>query len=181
MFKPASLVALALLATAPAFAQDIQPGLWSIENKMGGNPELEKAMAQMQQQLAAMPPAQRKQMEAMMGQSGMSMGAGGAMAVKVCITPEMASRQEMPKQTEGDCTSKIDSRSGNTMKFSFSCTNPVSSGEGTYVFESKKAYNMKMAIKSQQGGKTQNMTMNAKGQWLGADCGNIKPVTLPTQ
>ena len=179
MLKPASLAVLALLATAPAFAQEVQPGLWSVENKMGGNPELEKAMAQMQQQLAAMPPAQRKQMEAMMGQSGMSIGAGGAMAVKVCITPEMASRQQMPTQTEGDCTSNIDSRSGNTMKFSFSCTNPVSSGEGTYVFESNKAYSMKMAIKSQQGGKVQNMTMNAKGQWLGADCGNIKPVELP--
>ncbi|MEZ5703743.1 MAG: DUF3617 domain-containing protein, partial [Burkholderiaceae bacterium] len=90
-------------------------------------------------------------------------------------------RQQMPTQTEGDCTSKIDSRNGNTVKFSFSCTKPVSSGEGTYVFESNKAYNMKMAIKSQQNGKMQNVTMNAKGKWLGADCGNIKPIELPKQ
>ncbi len=157
------------------------PACGNIENKMGGNPEMEKAMAQMQAQLAAMPPAQRKQMEAMMGKSGVSMASGGAMAVKVCITAEMAARQQMPTQTQGDCTSKIDSRTGNTMKISFSCTNPVSSGEGIYTFESDKAYTMKMAIKSQEGGKTHNMTMDAKGQWLSADCGSVKPVTLPTQ
>jgi hypothetical protein len=169
MFKPTSLITLALMASAasPAFAQSMLPGLWSIENKMGGNPELDQAMAQMQKQLAAMPPAQRKQMEAMMGKS--------------CITPEMAARQQMPTQTQGDCTSKIDSRTGNTLKFSFTCTNPVSSGEGTYVFESDKAYTMKMVMKSQEGGKMQNTTMDGKGQWLSGDCGSVKPIALPTQ
>ena len=183
MFKPVSLAAAILIAGAsvPVFAQSTAPGLWQIENKMGGNPELERAMAQMQAQMAAMPPAQRKQMEAMMGKNGMSMASGGAMSLKVCITAEMAQRQQMPTQTQGDCTSKIDSRSGNTMKISFSCTNPVSSGEGIYTFESDKAYTMKMAFKTQEGGKTQNMTMNAKGQWLSADCGSVKPVSLPKQ
>lgn len=178
-----ALATLALLATlsAPALAQSIQPGLWAMENKMGGNPEMEKAMAQLRAQLAAMPPAQRKQMEAIMGKSGVSMATGGAMAVKVCITPEMAARQQMPTQTQGDCTSKVDSRSGNTMKISFTCTNPVSSGEGVYTFESDKAYTMKMAIKSQENGQPRNMTMDAKGQWLSTDCGNIKPMVLPNQ
>lgn len=182
----APLRALAILAfmaatCLPAMAQSIRPGLWSIENKVGGNPEMDKAMAQMQAQLAAMPPAQRKQMEAMMGKSGVSMAAGGAMAVKACLTAEMVERQQMPTQTQGDCTSKIESRTGNTLKISFTCTNPVSSGQGVYTFESDKAYTMKMAIKSQEGGQTRNMTMDAKGQWLSADCGNVKPITLPTQ
>jgi hypothetical protein len=162
-------------------AQTIQPGLWAIENKMGGNPELEKAMAQLQAQLAAMPPAQRKQMEAMLGQQGVGLGSSGAMSVKVCITPEMASRQQMPTQTEGDCTSKVDARTGNTMKISFSCTNPVSSGQGVYTFDGDKAYTMKMAIQSQENGQPRNITMDAKGQWLSADCGSVKPIALPTQ
>lgn len=174
---------LALVATAslPALAQNIRPGLWSIQNKVGGNPEMDKAMAQMQAQLAAMPPAQRKQMEAMMGQSGVGMAASGAMTVKVCMTADMVARQQMPTQTQGDCTSQIDSRSGNTLKLSFTCSNPVSSGQGTYTFESDKAYSMKMAIKSKEGGQTRNMTMDGKGQWLSDDCGNVKPVTLPTR
>ena len=180
-FHALAVLALTTATCLPAMSQSIRPGLWSIENKVGGNPEMEKAMAQMQAQLAAMPPAQRKQMEAMMGKSGVSMASTGAMAVKVCLTAEMVERQQMPTQTQGDCTSKIDSRTGNTLKISFTCTNPVSSGQGIYTFESDKAYTMKMAIKSQEGGQTRNMTMDAKGQWLSADCGSVKPVTLPTQ
>ena len=185
MFKPASIAAWSLMAivSAPVFAQSTAPGLWQIENKMGGNPEMERAMAQMQAQMAAMPPAQRKQLEAMMGQKGVSIGAGagGAIAVKMCITPEMAAKQQLPTQTEGDCTSKIDSRSGNTMQFSFTCTNPPSSGSGSYTFTSDKAYTMNMAFKSMPSGKPHNMTMNAKAQWLSGDCGNIKPIALPTK
>ena len=50
------------------------------------------AMAQMQKQMAAMSPEQRKMVEDMMAKKGMQMGAapGGGMAVKVCLTPEMA-------------------------------------------------------------------------------------------
>lgn len=176
-----ALLATALTAASVAMAQSTRPGLWNVENKMGGNPEMERAMAQMQQQLAAMPPAQRKQMEAMMGQSGVSMGAGGAMAVKVCITPEMAARQELPTQSKGECTTQLSPRSGNTVKMSFVCKNPPSSGEGTYTFDSDKAYTMQMLIRSTQQGKPHQMTMNAKGQWLAADCGTVKPITLPKQ
>ena len=63
-----SLIACGLLAAAclPASAQSMKPGLWEIHNKMQGG-EMDAAMAQMQQQLAQMSPAERKQMEAMMG------------------------------------------------------------------------------------------------------------------
>ena len=44
-----------------------------------------------------------------------------------------------------------------------------------------EAEKVRQAIKSQQNGKMQNVTMNAKGKWLGADCGNIKPIELPKQ
>ena len=182
MFHPAPTVAAVLFSlSGAALAQSVAPGLWQIENKMGGNPEMERAMAQMQQQLAAMPPAQRKQMEAMLGQNNVSLGAGGAMAVKVCITPEMAARQQMPSQTQGDCTSKIVSRSGNSLKMSFACTNPPSSGEGTYTLEGDKAYTMKMTMQSMANGKAQNVTMNAKGRWLSGQCGAVKPIDLPTK
>ena len=71
-----SLLTCLLLGSAAVQAQTTAPGLWEMQNKVGGNPEMDKAMADMQKQLAAMPPAQRKQMEAMMGQSGMGIGAG---------------------------------------------------------------------------------------------------------
>ena len=99
----ASCLALGL---ASAMAQSTKPGLWEIQSKVGGNPEMDQAMAQMQQQLASMPAAQRKMMEDMMAAQGVKLGKGGGMSVQVCITPEMAARQDLPTQTEGDCTTQ---------------------------------------------------------------------------
>ena len=46
-------------------------------------------MAQAHKSLADMPPAQRRQMEEMLAQQGVSLGAK-ATTVKVCVTPEQA-------------------------------------------------------------------------------------------
>ena len=173
-----SLGLMALLSSV-AHAQSTKPGLWEINQKVGGNPEMDKAMAEMQQQLASMPPAQRKQMEQMMAAQGVKLGQGGGMSVQVCVTPEMAAQQEVPVQKEGDCTTKVQSRSGNTMKVVFSCKNPPSSGEGTYVFRGDTGYDMKMLVKTSEGGKPVTTTMEGTGRWLGADCGKVKPITLP--
>lgn len=172
-----SLPVLALLS-ATAMAQTTKPGLWEIQSKVGGNPEVDKAMAQMRQQLASLPPAQRKQMEDMMASQGLKIGqgAGGAMAMQICITPEMAARNDLPTQAEGDCTTKIHSRTGNTVKLSFACKDPQSSGEGTYTFRGDTGYDMKMQVKTAQAGKTMNTTVEGTGRWLNAQCGNIKPV-----
>lgn len=178
MLKPAALLIVLLWGTS-AGAQGIRPGLWEMQHKVGGNPQMDQAMAQMQKQMAAMPLAQRKQMEAMMGQQGVSMptpGTGGGMAMKVCITPEMAARSELPSQQEGQCTSTVPARSGNTLKMAFTCQNPPSSGEGTYTFNGDTAYSMKMVVNTTRKGKPESMTMDGQGKWLSADCGTVKPL-----
>jgi hypothetical protein len=38
------------LGATGALAQSTKPGLWEIQTKMGGNPQIDQAMAQMQQQ-----------------------------------------------------------------------------------------------------------------------------------
>nr|MDP2190155.1 DUF3617 domain-containing protein [Rhodoferax sp.] len=174
-----SSAVLALLAVAalPAMAQSTKPGLWEINNKMGGSAEMDKAMAQMQQQMASMPPAQRKQMEDMMAKQGMSMGAGagGGISVKVCMTKEMVERNEMPPPQQGDCKSTASPRVGNTQKISFSCTQPPSTGEGQITYAGNEAYTMKMVTTTTVKGKPEKMTMEGSGKWLSADCGAIKP------
>ena len=121
--KLPSLVATLLLAAAclPAGAQTLKPGLWEISSKMqSGSGEMEKAMAQLQQQLASMPPDERKAMEEAMAQRGMKMNAGsaGGMNVQMCMTRDMVERNEFPSQ-KGDCKTTQQSRSGNTMKMAF--------------------------------------------------------------
>jgi hypothetical protein len=181
--KPHHLLAAALVAFATtAGAQALKPGLWEVTHKMNsGNSQMDQQMAQMQKQMAAMPPAQRKQMEEMMAKQGTQMpGAAprGGMSMKMCMTKEMAERSEIPAQ-QGDCKTTQQSRSGNTMKMAFTCTNPPSSGEGQYTFTSPEAYSMKMVVTTTVQGKPQKMNMEGSGKWLGADCGNVKPIAPP--
>ena len=174
-------LALFLMAVHPAFAQTMKPGLWEMSNKtQSSSGQTEKAMAEMQTHMATMPPEQKKMMQEMMAKQGLSMspGAGGAMLVKMCMTKEMVERNELPSQ-QGDCKTTTTPRVGNTMKMSFVCAQPPSSGEGTVTFISPEAYAMKMTTKSTVQGKPETMTMEGSGKWLSADCGNIKPINVP--
>lgn len=176
------ILATLTLALATGASAQTRPGLWEITNKMqSSSGEMEKAMANMEKQLASMPPDQRKQMQDMMAKQGMSMGpsTGGAVNVKMCITKEMAERNELPQQQQGDCKTTQSPRSGNTMKFSYVCTQPPSSGEGVMTFNGDTAYTMKTATTTNVKGKAEKMTMDASGKWLSADCGNIKPISPP--
>jgi hypothetical protein len=175
-FLMAGVIALASTCT---WAQSTKPGLWEIQNRMGGNAKMDAAMAEMQKQMTSMPASQRKQMEAMMAAQGVSMpkaAAGGGLAMKVCISPDMAARTDMPSQVEGDCTSTVTSRSGNTLTMHFVCKNPPTEGDGTYTFDGDTAYTMKTVMKTTRKGKTETMTMDGQGKWLAASCGNIKPL-----
>jgi hypothetical protein len=173
------LIAALLLGGAAtlASAQQMKPGLWEITNKMqSSSGQMEQGMAQMQQQMANMPPEQRKMVEDMMKQRGMSMapGSGGAMTVKFCMTKEMAERQEIPAQ-RGECKTTRQPAGPNTMKMSFTCTNPPSSGEGEVTFSGPDAYRMKMLVNTTVQGKPEKVNMEGSGRWIGADCGDIKP------
>lgn len=175
----AALAAISGLAAAPAAAQTMKPGLWEVSSKIGGNPETEKAMAQMQAQMAAMPPAQRKQMEEMMGKGAMGMGAGGAMAAKACITKDMIARGEMPTQQDSECTTTVSDKSSKGMKMAFVCPKSQTTGEGVYTFQGDTAYTMKMKTATKADGKPVTTTIDSSGKWLGSDCGSVKPMAAP--
>ena len=177
----ATVICLLGVFTAGAHAQTMKPGLWEMQTKMqSGSGEMEKAMAEMQQQMASMPPEQRKMMDEQMAKSGVKMGTAGpagGMSVRICMTRDMVEKNELPAQ-QGDCKTTAQSRSGNTMKMAFACTNPPSSGEGQVSFNGSEAYTSKMAISTQVDGKPEKVNMEGSGKWLGADCGNIKPLAL---
>jgi hypothetical protein len=179
--KPKTLVVAATLAAASfcASAQTMKPGLWEVNSKMQADGKMGQDIAKSQQRMAKMPPEQRKMMEEMMAKQGVSVGKGGpgtlgTIGSKVCVTKEMAERNEIPAQKDG-CKQTASPRSGNTMKISFTCTNPPSSGEGQINFVSPEAYTMTMTMNSMAEGKPQKMSMDTAGKWLSADCGAIKP------
>jgi hypothetical protein len=176
------LAAVLVAGASAAGAQSMKPGLWEITSKMqSGSGQMERQMAQAQERMASLPPDQRKMMEEMMARQGVKMGTagGGGMTMKVCMTKEMVERNEMPSQQRGDCKTTSQSRSGNTMKMAFACTNPPSSGEGQFTFNGSEGYTMKMAVNTTVQGKPETMNMDATGKWLGADCGDVKPRAMP--
>src|SRR5206468_9895978 len=170
LFAAAAILALAL----PAAAQTMKPGLWEINNKVSGG-QMDQQMADMQKQMAQLPPEQRQQMEAMMAQRGVKMvpGTGGGMAMQVCMTREMADRNDVPMQK--GCTSTQQKKSGNRMQFTFQCSDPPSSGEGEVSF-TPDAYTSHTTVRTTASGAPETMTMDATGRWLKADCGSVKPL-----
>jgi hypothetical protein len=134
-------------------------------------------MAEMRQQMASLPPEQRKQMEDIMARQGVQMGPSGH-SVRMCLTKEMVERNEIPA-TQGDCKVTQQQRTGNTMKAAFSCSNPPSTGESVVTFTSPEAYTMKTTASGNVGGKAEKMTVEGTGRWVSADCGSVKPMAPP--
>lgn len=172
-----TLPLLTLCAVSGAWSQSMKPGLWEMQTRMQhGNAEQQNAMAQMRKQMESMPPAQRKQMEAMLAQQGMSLSKDG-MGMKTCITPEMASRYDVPPQREENgCTTKAQPRAGNVVRFSYQCTKPPSQGEGTVTWNGSEAYSTRVESTTTVGGKAEKSTIESSGRWLAGDCGSVKPM-----
>jgi hypothetical protein len=175
----ALVCAIGCALALPAVAQDMKPGLWELSNKVSSpDGQMQSAMAEMQKQLASMPPEQRKAMEQMMERRGvqMSVGAGGALTSRMCMTKEMIQRKEFPVQ-EGDCKQKVTPVGPRKMKITFSCTKPPASGEGEMTLDSDTSYHAKMHVKGSEGGEQRTVDMDVTGKWLGADCGNLRPMS----
>ena len=171
--------AAALVVCGGASAQTLRPGLWEVTTSMKGGGG-QQAQVDMQKQMANMTPEQKKMMQDMLAKQGMQMGAPGpgGMSVKTCMTKEMIDRNELPSQ-QGNCKTTKQQKSGNTMSFAVACTQPPSTGEGQVVVTSPESYTMKMAVKSNVGGKPDTMNMEGQGKWVSAECGSIKATAPP--
>lgn len=177
LFRHIGSSLILLAATQAAHAQKLSPGLWENTVTIKGDARIEAAMARMQEQLARMPPEKRQQMEALMASQGVGLGGpGGAHnTVRVCISAEQAERQELPQVSEGRCKRESLERSGNTLKFKLTCTDPAGTGEGSFTFTSDKAYTGLMVMDVTRNGRATHVEIQQAGQWLGADCGGLQP------
>lgn len=183
-----TLLSLGVIASAPASAQTMRPGLWEVKNTIEGADdsrmqEMEKAQQQMRamrEKMASMPPDQRQAVEAMMSRLGpLPQIDEDGMTIKLCVTPEMAAENQPPVHQRGNCTSKRSAPVGGVMKISYVCTSPASSGEGTITVSSDTAYTMNMTMNTIEGGRNQTTSMSSKGKWLAASYGDVEPPAMP--
>lgn len=173
-----TLIALSLpLLAAPALAGDMKAGLWEVKTlkQVVDGQDMRAQMQQMQQQMASLPPEQRRQMEAMMNKQGVSMGPGGA--TRMCISEEMAKRDAPVVDPDGRCQPTKVSRSGNTMRYEIDCNvdGRRSQGKGESTFSGNGVHSrMDMVTMDASGRHT--MQTESQMTYLGPDCKGLAPV-----
>jgi hypothetical protein len=169
-------LALVGAAAEPFPVPPVKPGLWEARSSAldaNGNETTPPEQAAM----ARMSPEVRARMAEVMKARGMSMpDADGA--IRVCLTKEMfESGQWQQIASDSGCTTTFSTRSGSTWKWHSSCTTLKSESDGEAVFSSPESYRIKMTTTATVRGTTNTSTRLMQAKWLGAACGDVKPIT----
>jgi hypothetical protein len=178
MRQPLRLIGAAgllLFVVASAQAQNappIKPGLWQVKMERDGGP----ATPDMSERLKKMSPEQRKQVEAMMKERGVDMTGGGPGNMRICLTKEQIDRNSWQGE-QGNCKTDVTSRSATTWKWRSVCTQPESVTDGEATFSSPQNYVVKARTTTTgQGGEKRTSATTLTSKWVGADCGDVKPM-----
>jgi hypothetical protein len=163
-----ALTTLTLITTAATVwaAGPMKAGLWEMTTKSDAMKSMPK-----------MSPEQMEQMKKM-GVNMPQMKEGG-MVVKVCISKEMAERDQPPMgQNESGCESKNFKRQGNGYSVDIVCDNAHMKGTGTVkgTYTSGESFTSVNDFKGTAQGRPVNSHTESSGKWLGASCGDVKPM-----
>ncbi len=155
-----------LLAAAAAEAQQMKPGLWEMTTKTDA--------------MASMPAMSPEQIE-LMRKMGIAIPQSqpGGLVTKVCITKEMAERDQPPAmQNDSGCQSKNHQRTGNTYSMDIVCTGASMKGEGKAkgTFTGNDRFTSTYDFKGTMDGRPVTQHHASSGRWLAAECGDVKPV-----
>jgi len=182
------VVALAALAAVNGLAAGfgLKAGLWEsriVKHVMDGRDttsQMTGAMSQMQNSLSRLPPEKRAQLEAMMKEHGaLTMGTEGT--TRLCISPEMASRNKPFVDPEGRCQPAKINQSGNHTTFEINCnTNgTVMTGKGEATASGDVITSRVDMTTRKANGETHVLHNETEMKFLGSDCGDVKPISLP--
>jgi len=186
----AVLCPLAALTAQEIKPFDAKPGLWesTSSTEISGMPSMAAVPQLTPEQLARIPEAQRKQVEAMMA----SRGGGGSprsITTKSCVTKESLAKSMAfvnDNANQANCTRKIINSSSDKIQFHMECTpdklNMTMVGDMT--IERLDAEHVKGSGTFKNTGTGPNSdtprTMESKitfsTKWLSSDCGDVKPI-----
>jgi hypothetical protein len=178
------VVLIALRVVAAGFG--LKPGLWETQvtkqvvDGKDTTAQLNGATAQMQKMMANMSPEQRAKMEAMFKSNGASLEPGGG--VRLCISPEMANRDTPWVDPKGRCQPAKVSRSGNQATFEVNCASngTTTTGKGVSTISGDSVSSVMDMTTTKSGGDTRVIHMETAMKFLGADCGDVKPLSTPS-
>ncbi|MGE6529423.1 DUF3617 domain-containing protein [Pseudomonas sp. NPDC077382] len=158
-------------ATLPAQAEQLLPGLWEFtsEKLVVDGTEM-PGMADMLVQMKELPAEQRKMMESMLAEQGVELGSGG---VRICLSEAQVKSRKLPFQDEPGCKQEVLEQTDSLWRFRFECPDAKGQGE-TRIISEREVGSMietEYAVGEEQG----TSQMKSRGQWLGKDCGTLKP------
>lgn len=161
-------ITIGCVCSVTAFAAGhMKPGLWQITSK-----------SDMMKNMPKMPPEQLEKMR----QMGINIPTmqDGAMTTKMCVTKEMAERDQPPHgaQERIGCKPANVQYAGNSYSSDIVCDGPMMKGEGKVkgTFSDGVSYNSTYDFKGTSHGRPVDQHMESSGKWMGADCGDVKPM-----
>lgn len=166
-FSP--IVLIFCVATAMA-AETMKPGLWEMTMK---SDDVNRAS------MPEMSPAQREQMRTM----GIELPEmrDGAVVQRVCFTKEMTQRNDPPgaAPTDPDCKVKNHQRGANSYRADVVCDGPNLKGTGIIKgsYSGPERFSSTYQFTGTSRGKPVKQQHDTSMRWLGANCGNVKPMS----
>jgi hypothetical protein len=159
----------------PAQAQSappIKPGLWEVQVERDGG---QQKMPDVAAHLKNMPPERRQKIEAMMKARGVDMS-GGANKLRMCLDKSSLDQGQWQGERDARCKTDMNRGSGKWTWHSV-CGEPyhaVTDGEAT--FSGTDSYVVKTSTTMTIRGEIRTTQTTLRSKWLGADCGDVKPV-----
>lgn len=166
-----TLTSLSLATSANSAETPMKPGLWEITTTSG-----------LLSLAAQIPSEQMESINQLAKEYGLEMPAiqNGAAKSNACITPEMASKKIMPSsfQEQAGCTVNKATQNGNSYRVEFVCKNPQLDGNGVAegTFTNTENFTGQTVFNGMVQGNPIKEQANMSGKWLGANCGDIKPL-----
>ena len=173
-----SCLALVVAVAAPLPVPPVKTGLWEV--RMSGlDADGHEVAAPEQAAAARMSPEARARIAEAMKARGVSMPDANGVS-RTCLTRalfESGAWQQLA--SDSGCTTSFSTQSAALWKWHTSCTTMKSESDGETVFSNAERYKTKLTTTATVMGKTKTSTRVLDGKWIGADCGDVKPLTPP--
>ena len=169
----ACALAFAAHGAAAQTPSPMKAGLWQvhIERQENGQ-DMPDPSERMRERMKTMTPEQRQRIEEMMKKQGVAPGAGGV--TKLCYSQKMVERGDWSDQSS--CKTAYSSRTATSWKWHSSCPAAGYEGDGEASFSDPEHFTVTSSGVSTIEGKERTTKFTRTGKWLGADCGDLKPM-----
>lgn len=162
-------VALAALllgaASAHADGPQVRPGWWEFRTSRFNVGNLPDISAQIQRQLASLPPETQRQLRQQMAAQGVHLSDDGT--VRSCITAEMARSDNIyAGHSERNCRLANVDKSADTVRGRLVCTQPQGSADFETVVANPRQMTTRIHMHASQG----EVSMETEARWLADQC-----------